>query len=301
VARRQHRLVVALPPEPLTVDGDPVRLAQVVTNLLQNAAKYTPDGGEIRIAVQAVDECVEIRIRDNGAGITPESMPHIFELFVQDERPLSRSQGGLGIGLTMVRRLVELHGGTVEARSAGAGQGSEFTVGLPIARKPLSVPRRPQTAAIALAPSPARVLLVEDNIDAADLLAHLLGSSGHDVHVARDGWTGIRRLQELRPHVVLCDIGLPGMDGFEVADRMRALDVEPRPLLVALTGYGGKANAERSRAAGFDHHIVKPADLAAILRLIDEAVRAEHWGSVDSGPLTDHGSLRDDDPPERRV
>ena len=295
VARRRHRLVVDLPAEPVTVDGDPVRLTQAVTNLIQNASKYTPDGGDIKVAVGTEGAHVEIRVGDNGAGITPEALPYIFDLFVQDERPLSRSQGGLGIGLTIVRRMVEMHGGTVEARSGGRDKGSEFTVRLPIALKPGKAGARPRAAAVALAPIPARILIVEDNVDAGDVLAELLRLSGHEVHVARDGPGGIEQFEQVRPQVVLCDIGLPGLDGYEVVARMRKLRHDPRPALIALTGYGGAANVDRALKAGFDHHVVKPVGLDAILRLVDEALRAEDWTSSDHVLPTGHGSFPDED------
>lgn len=272
IEARYHRLSVEFDPEPLFVDGDQVRLTQIVTNLLQNAAKYTPTRGEISVTSRRTGTKVEIRIRDNGAGITAEALPHVFDLFVQDERPLSRAQGGLGIGLTVVQKMVEMHGGTVEARSDGRDRGSEFIICLPETGAPAAQKTAPGAVDV-LAPVPARVLIVEDNVDAGNLLAGLLRLSGHEVEVALDGPSGLERFEQRSPRVVLCDIGLPGLDGYEVGARMRKCQHEPRPTLVALSGYGGPADVERALLAGFDHHVVKPGNTEAILRLIDSAMR----------------------------
>ena len=291
---RQHHFMVEFDPEPLFVEGDPVRLVQVITNLLQNAAKYTPDGGQISVKVQRHDAQVEIRVRDNGAGITAEALPHVFGLFVQDERPLSRTQGGLGIGLTIVQRMVEMHGGTVEALSEGRDRGSEFVVRLPAIRAP-GTPHVAPRAVATLAPTPARVLIIEDSSDAANLLAELLRLSGHEVELALDGLSGLAKFEQWRPQVVFCDIGLPGLDGYEVVARMRKSKVYPRPAVIALSGYGGPAYSERSLLAGFDHHIVKPGDTEDILRLIDAAMRLEDWMVTEHGQITtEHGSLQED-------
>ena len=294
VASRQQRLSVDLEPGPLFVDGDPVRLTQIITNLLQNAVKYTPEGGEISLSARKLAGDVEVRIRDNGTGITAEALPHVFDLFVQDERPLSRAQGGLGIGLTVVQRMVEMHGGTVEARSDGRDLGSEFIIKLP-AVEPVVKRNVAPRAVAALAPIPARILVIEDNVDAGEVLAELLRLSGHDVEVALDGSGGLDRFEQIRPQVVLCDIGLPGMDGYEVVARMRKSRHDPRPALIAVTGYGGSRNIDRALMAGFDYHVVKPVDPEAILRLIDSAMRVEDWTSTGQGVLTSHGSLPEDD------
>ncbi len=295
IEARRHRLDVDCGTEPVFVDGDPVRLTQIVTNLLQNAAKYTADGGDISVRVRRHGTQVEIRVRDNGAGITAEALPHVFELFVQDERPLSRAQGGLGIGLTVVQRLAQMHGGTVHARSAGRGLGSEFTVSLPAVERYRAKNVAPLAAAV-LAPVPARVLIVEDNADAAYALAELLRLSGHEVEIAADGPSGVERFTARSPEVVLCDIGLPGLDGYEVAARIRAMAQGRRPALIALSGYGGPANVERALLAGFDHHVVKPGNTEAILRLIDAAMRREDWTTTAHGQLTtSHGSLIEND------
>ena len=273
IAGRRHSLSVAIDAEPLFVDGDPVRLTQIITNLLQNAAKYTPEGGQISVQVRRQGAQVEIAVRDNGVGITAEALPHVFDLFVQDERPLSRAQGGLGIGLTVVQRMVGQHGGTVQARSDGRDRGSEFIVSLPAVKAPGSAKSAPGNG-LALAPLAARILIVEDNIDTGNSLAEMLRLSGHDVDIVLNGPSGLDRFEQWAPQVVLCDIGLPGLDGYEVVARMRKIQHEPKPLLIALTGYGGPANVTRALLAGFDHHVVKPGNAEAILRLIDAAMRA---------------------------
>lgn len=267
-AQRQQ-LTLDLPPAPLFVDGDPVRLVQIVGNLLHNAAKYTPEGGAISVTVRPLGDSVVIRVGDNGVGIAAEALPFIFDMFTQDERSLSRSQGGLGIGLTVVRRMVELHGGTVEARSAGLGQGAEFVVSLP---RLLPVEAKAQTEAVTVSPAgAARIVVIEDNVDAADTLATLLRLSGHRVEVALDGASGLELITQLRPQVVLCDIGLPGMDGYEVGRQVHTRGLLPAPVMIALTGYGGPNDRARALAAGFDHHMAKPADVAALERLIGTA------------------------------
>ncbi len=271
-------LSVELPAEPLLVDGDPPRLAQIIGNLLHNASKYSPAGGSVSVLARAVGPEVEIRVTDNGEGIAADVLPHVFDLFTQSERSLSRSQGGLGIGLTVVRSMVELHGGRVEARSAGPGLGSEFIVTLPL----LAPADGGQPEAPAAIPSVAHgdILLIDDNADAQALLAMLLGLQGHRVVTAADGAQALQQFAQLRPDVVLCDIGLPGMNGYEVARRMHALWTEAdttggaMPLMVALTGYGGAQDRERALAAGFHQHQVKPVDANALLLLIDAHLRA---------------------------
>ena len=267
---RHQLLTLDMPATPPFVDGDPVRLAQIVGNLLHNAAKYTQEGGVIALSARRQGETVVIRISDNGIGISAEALPHIFDLFTQDERSLSRSQGGLGIGLTVVRSMVELHSGTVEARSGGLGRGSAFIVTLP--RLEHVVKAASTFASAAPAPTRARILLIDDNVDAGVILAMLLRLTGHEVAVALDGPSALEAFAEVRPQIVLCDIGLPGMDGYAVAARMRERGPGPMPVMIALTGYGGPKDRERALAAGFDHHLVKPADPEALLRLIDSAM-----------------------------
>ena len=272
-----------LPGPPIYVDGDPVRLEQVVSNLLHNAAKYTQEGGAIEIRVRALAGQVEIRVGDNGVGIAADVLPHIFDLFAQNERSLNRSQGGLGIGLTVVRSMVELHGGTVEAFSRGPGLGSEFVVTLTRLPQPVRTDDPPASIAATTAPGPkpASVLLIDDNADAAEMLAMLLEMSGHTVVTALDGTAALACFERDRPQVVLCDIGLPGMDGYEVARRIRGASTSAdgngnagMPLLVALTGYDGPTARARALLAGFDRHLVKPVDPDDVLRLIDVFMQA---------------------------
>lgn len=265
---QQQVLRVDLPANPVFVDGDPVRLAQVVGNLLHNASKYTQAGGAITVTARSQGDTVVIQVRDNGSGIAADALPHIFELFSQEARSLSRSQGGLGIGLTVVRNMVELHGGQVTVQSGGLGKGSEFTVTLPQVAAPAV---QPAAAPVVPRRTPARILLVDDNLDAGDMLAVLLRMSGHAVAVAVDGPAALESFERERPQVVLCDIGLPGMDGYAVAARMRELAVEPRAVLMALTGYDGPEQRERSFAAGFDHHLSKPVDFHTLEALIAAA------------------------------
>jgi CheY-like chemotaxis protein len=270
---RRHELTVTLPPEPLRVMADPVRLAQVVGNLLNNAAKYTEDGGKIWLTVVREADEVVVRVRDTGIGIPPDMLTAVFALFTQVENSLDRSQGGLGIGLTLVRRLVEMHGGRVQVFSAGANQGSEFTVRLPVLSEEHARPAPSYGSANGAAGSRCRVLVVDDNLDAADSLALLLRVEGHEVEVCHDGGEALATIAQFQPEVVLLDIGLPGMDGYEVARRLRNHPATESAMLVALTGYGQEEDIRRSRDAGFDHHFVKPADLGALTTLF-ASVRA---------------------------
>jgi PAS domain S-box-containing protein len=265
---RRHHLDVALPPEPLWVDGDPTRLAQVVLNLLNNAAKYTPAGGDIRLAVERRGaEAVALRVRDNGKGIPPEMCAKVFDLFTQVDTSLDRAEGGLGIGLTLVDRLVRLHGGTVEVHSEGPGRGCEFTVTLPrMAHAPAAAPAAP---AVDASPGRRRVLLVDDSRDAAETLARLLRRLGHEVAVAHDGPAALDAAAAFAPDLALLDIGLPGMDGYELARRLRADPARGGLQLVAVTGYGSAADRRRARDAGFDEHLVKPVALDDLRRVLD--------------------------------
>jgi len=276
VEARGHELAVSLPPEPLRVSGDPVRLTQVLTNLVNNAAKYTPDGGSISVAAEADGDEVVVRVCDTGAGIAREMLARVFDLFVQADRSLDRAQGGLGIGLTLVRRLVEMHEGTVQAFSEGLGMGSEFVVRLPalVGGRPAagSAAGPPEeTAAAEPESSSRRILVVDDNTDAAATLAMLLRIGGHEVKVAHDGNAALETAGAFRPEVVLLDIGLPGLDGYEVARRLRSRPETEQSLLVAVSGYGQEDDKRRSREAGFDHHLVKPVDFAALRAVIPRA------------------------------
>jgi signal transduction histidine kinase/DNA-binding response OmpR family regulator len=264
IEARRHGLEVSVAAEPLRVNGDAARLAQVLTNLLNNAAKYTDEGGRIWLTVVPEDGAVVARVRDTGVGIPAEALASVFNLFTQMDRSLDRSQGGLGIGLTLVRRLVEMHGGSVEARSEGPGRGSEFVVRLPPFREE-PVPADAGGADSAQAGSPGcRVLVVDDNVDAADSLAMLLRLGGCEVRLAHSGADAVEAAPVFRPQLVILDIGLPGMDGYEVARRLRADPVTRGAALVAVTGYGREEDRALSREAGFDHHLVKPVDFGLI-------------------------------------
>ena len=274
VKDRGQQLTLDLPAVTPYVDGDEVRLAQVFSNLLQNASKYTQVGGAITLRAERVDESVVMRVIDNGMGISAKALPHVFDLFSQEERAAARSQGGLGIGLTVVRSMVEMHQGSVEVFSAGSGQGSEFVVTLPRLEHGVDAVVQPSSFSPSAA-APARVLLIEDNVDAGEALAELLRQSGHEVAIAVDGRSGLEVFDRLNPHVVLCDIGLPGLDGYEVADSIRQRQSVTRPVLVALTGYGSAKDRQRSAAAGFDHHVVKPVDPEVLLEIIGSAPHTE--------------------------
>lgn len=271
VEERRHQLTATLPQEPLLVEADPARLQQVLLNLLNNAAKYTEPGGRIELAVTREGEEAVLRVRDNGIGITPEMLPRVFGLFAQVEEARERAQGGLGIGLALVKSLVEMHGGTVKALSAGPGRGSEFVVRLPaLPERRGTAPQKAGREGGQAVPPPGglRVLVIDDNVDAADSLAMLLGLKGHTVQVTYDGESALRTAQAGLPEVVLMDIGLPKMDGYEVARRLRASPAGRGVLLVALTGWGQEEDRRRSREAGFDHHMTKPVDLDALQQLL---------------------------------
>jgi signal transduction histidine kinase/ActR/RegA family two-component response regulator len=269
VRERGHRLEVDVPEGLPRVEADPTRLEQVLGNLLANAAKYTEPGGRIALRARAGGGRVVIEVRDTGVGIPAEMLPHVFELFVQGDRTIDRAQGGLGIGLTVVRTLVAMHGGHVTVASDGPGRGSTFTVDLPALAEPAAAPA--PARADAAAARFCRVLVVDDNVDSAHGLAKLLTLLGHEVRQAHDGAEAIEAAHAFRPEVVLLDIGLPGMDGYEVARRLRSEEGLAGALLVAVTGYGEAQAQCRSRAAGFDHHLVKPLNLDTILDLMAKA------------------------------
>jgi signal transduction histidine kinase/CheY-like chemotaxis protein len=259
--------VAALQTEPVWVGADPARLEQIITNLLVNAAKYTPAGGSINVRVTAEGTEAVLSVEDTGIGISDDLLPRVFELFTQGGRGLDRTEGGLGLGLALVRRLVEAHGGRVEAFSAGPGLGSRFVVSLPrigaTGQARSSVP-------VAVAPPGARrrVLIVEDNDDARETLRTLLELAGHEVHEAGDGHAGLAAALRLQPDVVLLDVGLPGLDGFEVARRVKAATTADPPRLVAITGYGQPEDRRRAQDAGFEAHLTKPVDPSALLQIV---------------------------------
>jgi PAS domain S-box-containing protein len=261
-----HRLIVSLSDEPLLLDADPVRLAQIFGNLLNNAAKYSEKGGQIEIAARRDGADALVTISDSGDGIAPEQLPKLFDIFTRGERSARRNQSGLGIGLALVRRLTEMHGGRVEALSEGIGKGSSFSVRLPLHASQVAAPKargREHSSIDSL-----RVLVVDDNKDAAESLAMLLRTAGAEVHVAHNGPAALEHFASREPHVVLLDIGMPDMDGCEVARRLRELAPAERVALVALTGWGQDEDRRRVREAGFDHHLVKPVDLASLQALL---------------------------------
>jgi signal transduction histidine kinase len=295
IEARQHHLDVVLPERPVRVNGDPARLAQVLTNLLNNAAKYTEPGGKVSLTVEMsgsppAGEAV-VRVRDNGIGIPADMLATVFDLFTQGDHSLDRSEGGLGIGLTLVRRLVNLHGGSVIVASDGPGRGSEFTVRLPLATAGAgeqcldaeSLDRDSRDAAPAANLS-LRVLVVDDNVDGADSLTRLLRLVGHDVRMAHDGPAALTIASEFLPEAVVLDLGLPGMDGFEVARRLRCRPETCGAVLIAVTGYGRDEDRFRSREAGLDEHFVKPVDVSALRALLANVAGALSNGTKRTGP-----------------
>jgi signal transduction histidine kinase len=260
-----YRLLLQL--EPGSVDGDQTRLEQVISNLVDNALKYTPAGGKIEITTECTAATLVLTVRDSGVGISPELLPHVFDVFVQGAITLDRAQGGLGIGLALVRRLVELHGGSVSAHSEGPGMGSTFVVRLPA----MAASAAPQRSTERLAPSAKSVvLLIEDNDDGREMMATMLTACGHQVHHAADGTRGVQMAQECKPDVALVDIGLPGIDGYEVARRLRTNADTRHIKLIALTGYGLVNDQRRVLDAGFDIHLVKPVDIDHLLDAINQ-------------------------------
>ena len=274
---RGHAFTMTLPDEPIHMQADPARLAQVIANLLDNAAKYTPPGGAIWLDAEQEGNEVALRVRDTGAGLAAELVPNVFDLFVQDDRSLARSRGGLGIGLTIVRRLVELHGGRVEARSPGVGHGSQFIVHLPIGATTTATlaPERPEAPAPTAATAPCKVLLVEDHRDAGEVLATVMETWGHEVKVVLDATAALAVVDGWTPDVVLSDLGLPRIDGYELARRLRLHPRTGGAMLIALSGYGREEDKQRARDAGFDHHLVKPPDLVILAELLARARAAD--------------------------
>jgi CheY-like chemotaxis protein/two-component sensor histidine kinase len=263
---RAQELALALPADPIVANGDKVRLTQVFTNLLSNASKYTRDQGRIGLAVTRDGDEIVVAIEDNGSGIAPDVLPHIFDLFTQGPRSLARSEGGLGVGLNVVRNLVAMHGGRVDAASRGIGAGSTFTVRLPVSGELPDTGAPPAEAGPK--PTGCRVLLIEDNVDACDTLAHLLTLEGHEVTAAYDGTMGLRAATQRAYQVVICDIGLPGLDGFDLIARLREAPGGDKPFAIALSGYCQAEDRARAIAAGFDHYFVKPVGPDELLAVI---------------------------------
>jgi signal transduction histidine kinase len=268
IAERGQVLDVELPPGTVAVEGDKVRLAQVFTNLLGNASKYTGDGGRLRLSTQADQDAVVVMVHDNGTGIAPEVLPYIFDLFTQGPRSLARSEGGLGVGLNVVRNLVGMHDGTVEAHSDGPGHGSRFTVRLPRCAR---LPATPVASGPKRTAARRRILLVEDNADACATLADILAVEGHEVTCAPDGHSGLALALDQPWDVIVCDIGLPGLDGLALMRSLRARQQGARPYAIALTGYGQPDDEARGIAAGFDRYLVKPVGASALLAVVAEA------------------------------
>ena len=260
-----------LPAEPLLVRGDRLRLSQALSNLLDNAAKFTTRGGHVAVRAAKAGRRAEVRVRDDGAGIPPEDLPYVFEVFTQGDHSLDRSQGGLGVGLAVTKGLIDLHGGEVKASSAGTGKGAEISILLPLASA-TAQDAAPEEIHPEIAPHPAarRILVIEDNPDAAATMRDFLELSGHEVELAASGVDGVQAARELHPEVVLCDLGLPGMTGYEVATALRK-DPETRSAkLIAVTGYGRDEDRRRSKEAGFDLHLTKPVDPAQLKALLQE-------------------------------
>jgi signal transduction histidine kinase len=281
IDQRQHRFDVSLPEAPLMVSGDLTRLSQIVLNLLNNAAKYMQNGGRIVLSVSRDGEQAVIRVQDEGMGISAELLPHVFELFIQANRTLERSEGGLGVGLTLVRELAAMHGGSVSASSAGAGQGSEFVLRLPLLaeaeRPPQAEPGEPASRAPRAG---LRVLIVDDSADVATSLSMLLNMRGYATQTAHDGTSAVQAADAFHPDVVLLDIGLPGMTGYEVARSLRERSASRSLTVIATSGYGQAADRQRSAEAGFAAHLVKPIDHQLLYRLLDAVPSAADSRSV---------------------
>jgi PAS domain S-box-containing protein len=269
-ARLRQHLDVTLPDRPMFIRADPARLEQIIANLLNNACRFSRPDGRIRVTLSRHGDVARLVVSDQGIGIETRNLVKIFEPFSQVDRSVQRDGGGLGVGLHQVKRLVGLHQGTVEARSAGLGRGSEFIVELPALVEAVAPAPRAKAVPPATVP-PKRILVIDDNTDAANGMKLLLGFSGHDAHVAHDGPSAIEAFTRLHPDVVLLDIGLPGMSGLEVCRRLRELPADPPPLIIALTGWGTDADREKSRAAGFDHHLVKPVEYSVLTALLAAA------------------------------
>ncbi len=266
---RRHRLEVRVDQAPIHLAADPLRVAQALSNLLTNAAKYTDPGGLITLSAQLDGDELVLRVSDSGIGIAPAALPRVFAMFSQVQPALDRTDGGLGIGLSLVKGIVELHGGNVSARSAGLGRGSEFVLRLPGASRGVPPPAVPLPAAPeASSSAPLRVALADDNVDGAETLAALLELDGYEVRMAHDGLAALELVHDFAPHAVFLDIGMPGLNGYEVARRLRDEGGAATPLLVAVTGWGGAEDRKRALAAGFDHHLTKPVDPDAITALL---------------------------------
>jgi CheY-like chemotaxis protein/two-component sensor histidine kinase len=261
----RHQLGMTVPAEPLWLEADATRVAQIISNIINNSAKYTPEGGEIRLIVERLGDEVAIQVADNGIGIPREMLTKVFDLFAQIGDAVERSQGGLGLGLSLAKKLVELHGGSITAESDGLGRGATFTVRLPLASAPREAPHGERSASAA---PPQRILVVDDNVDAAEMLAMLLSNDGHTTCVETESSDAVETAIRFRPDAVLLDIGMPHVNGFEVARRMRQRPELASAVLIALTGWGSEEDRERSRQAGFDYHLTKPVLPSAVNELV---------------------------------
>jgi two-component system CheB/CheR fusion protein len=270
--RQGQRLTLRQPAKPLVVDADAARMTQVIGNLLNNAAKYTPEGGHVRLSARQFGASIFVRVSDDGVGIAPQMLQSVFDLFTQADDSLDHRQGGLGLGLTLVRSIVEMHGGGVRAHRAGPGCGSHFLFHVPAGRV-REEGRQPETEVRAATRIKRRILLVDDNVDAVESLAMLLRAAGHDVATAYDAPSALRRIEECKPQLAVLDIGLPGMDGYELAREIRARPHLRDVVLVALTGYGKLEDRRRSLEMGFDHHLVKPAGVGELDRVLATTCR----------------------------
>jgi CheY-like chemotaxis protein len=274
ITARRHRVVIELPPAPAHVKGDHKRLVQVVANLLNNATKYTPEGGTLQLRLEADGDDYVLAVLDDGIGMEPALVERVFDLFTQAERTPDRSQGGLGLGLALVKSLVELHGGTVQASSAGLGKGSSFTVRLPRYAQDVALAAPPSLERLAEGATPLRILLVDDNVDAVHTLQLFLHSAGHEVEVAYSAGDALALAKTFLPEVCLLDIGLPDFDGNELARRLRLQPQTSGATLIAMTGYGRQQDRDASMAAGFDHYLVKPVNTTQLSDILAAAAEA---------------------------
>ncbi len=284
IDRRKHILNIDLPGQPIWINADPTRIEQVIVNLLNNASKFTDDGGQIWVGARPHGAFAVLIVRDTGVGISPDQIPHLFDLFSQGERSLDRAQGGLGIGLSLVKRLSELHGGTATARSEGIGKGSEFTVSLPLSDPPSSslpaqVPATTESNARAM-----KILVVDDNFDSTTALKILFSKLGYEVKDAYTGPTALQIAAEFLPDAILLDIGLPGLNGFEVARRIRRDPNLAQVFLIAMSGYGQETDLELSRQAGFDDHLVKPMPFEKVRDLLAQRFESRETKTAPPGP-----------------
>ncbi|MEA3156061.1 MAG: hypothetical protein QOK44_3650, partial [Betaproteobacteria bacterium] len=271
IESRGHHLKIEVPRKPVYLDADETRLSQVFSNLLNNAAKYTDSGGRIEVRATMRGGDVEVAVIDNGMGISPDVLPNLFNMFTQGSTSIERTQAGLGVGLALAQHLTKMHGGVIHGYSAGLGQGSRFTVRLPVTRAPAAVPDAPQLAGAA-GRARNRILVVDDNQDFATSLAMILRDMGHEVRVEHDGLAGLRAAESFQPSLAFLDIGMPGLDGYELARRLRAGGWNQWTMLVAVTGWGQDTDRTRAREAGFDYHIVKPLDPSQLPAILNAAV-----------------------------